>query len=312
MSIKYAERLDDAEDGSYMFACPHCTQHYSSDALPQNIVSCMNCFDVFAVDLQKKQNVPAPASPPVEVPSPKAVKIAKAVSAPAPAPVSPPVAVAAPKAVPVSPPVAVAAPKAVPVSAPAAAIPPVQGVNINVVVPPAQPPQNPSPAASGSSGTEKSANAAVGGIRIIGNILWLIPFGFIAGVGLLFQGALLCMTIIGIPFGLQIFKLANLVFCPFGADIYRKEGRQSVGCLASGMNVVWLLIGGLPMALCYFIFGLLLCITIIGIPFGLQYFKLGKLVVAPFGVEVRRTTPAHATYIAIAVICAILIIMAMA
>ena len=94
-------------------------------------------------------------------------------------------------------------------------------------------------------------------------------------------GCLWCITIIGIPVGVQCFKLASLSFFPFG-----KQVRYGGGAASFLLNIVWLLFSGLFLALEHVLFGVLLCITVIGIPFGLQQFKLAKLALMPFGAEV--------------------------
>ena len=94
-------------------------------------------------------------------------------------------------------------------------------------------------------------------------------------------GCLWCITVIGIPVGLQCFKLASLSFFPCG-----KEVRYGGGAGSFLLNVIWLLVSGLPLALEHVAMGLLLCVTILGIPFGLQQFKLAKLALLPFGAEV--------------------------
>lgn len=96
---------------------------------------------------------------------------------------------------------------------------------------------------------------------------------------------LLMLTIIGIPFGLQTMKLAALALWPFGSKVV-DDGWPS-GCLAGIMNIIWWFIGGVPIALTHLGWGILLCITIIGIPFGLQHFKLMKLALFPFGTSIN-------------------------
>ena len=118
-------------------------------------------------------------------------------------------------------------------------------------------------------------------MNLIGNILWFIFGGFFSGLSWIFSGALWCITIIGIPYGKQCYKFASLSFSPFGKEIEYGGGVPSV--LA---NVIWIILFGIPMALENFIFGCLWCITIIGIPFGLQFFKIAKLCLAPFGARV--------------------------
>ena len=95
-------------------------------------------------------------------------------------------------------------------------------------------------------------------------------------------GVLWCITIVGIPVGVQCFKLAGLSFFPFG-----KEVNYGGGAGSFILNIIWLLVTGIPLALEHLAFGIVLCVTVIGIPFGLQHFKLAKLALMPFGAEVR-------------------------
>jgi uncharacterized membrane protein YccF (DUF307 family) len=115
----------------------------------------------------------------------------------------------------------------------------------------------------------------------LGNLIWLIFGGFLVFLEYMVAGFLLCITIIGIPFGIQAFKLAFLALWPFGKSI----GMQSYapGCLSTLMNLIWLVIGGIWIALTHLLFGLLLSITIIGFPWGKQHFKLMSLALTPFG-----------------------------
>jgi len=119
----------------------------------------------------------------------------------------------------------------------------------------------------------------------LGNLIWLVFGGFIVFLEYMVSGFLLCLTIIGIPFGLQAFKLAFLALWPFGKTIGYKS--YAPGCLSTIMNILWLLIGGIWIALTHLIFGLLLGITIIGIPWAKQHFKLMSLALTPFGREIR-------------------------
>ena len=112
----------------------------------------------------------------------------------------------------------------------------------------------------------------------LGNILWFICGGFVSGLTWLLFGYLWCITIIGIPIGMQCFKLAGLSFFPFGKEV---EYGGGLGSLL--VNILWIILTGIPLALEHVIFGGLLCLTIIGIPFGLQHFKLAKLALMPFG-----------------------------
>lgn len=115
----------------------------------------------------------------------------------------------------------------------------------------------------------------------LGNVLWFVFGGFISGMSWLFAGCLWCITIIGIPVGLQCFKFSSLCFFPFG-----KEVRYGGGAGSLLLNIIWLVFSGLPLAVESALIGVLLCVTIIGIPFGLQHFKLAKLALMPFGSEV--------------------------
>ena len=118
-------------------------------------------------------------------------------------------------------------------------------------------------------------------MNLIGNIIWIIFGGWMITLEYIFAGIVLCLTIIGIPFGVQCFKLAILGFAPFGQKIEPIENQS--GCLSLVLNVIWILIGGIWIALTHFIWGLFFCITIIGIPFGIQHFKLAGLAIMPFG-----------------------------
>jgi uncharacterized membrane protein YccF (DUF307 family) len=106
----------------------------------------------------------------------------------------------------------------------------------------------------------------------------------IIAIEYLIGSIILMITIIGIPFGIQTLKMASLAIWPFGRDT-RVQSRAS-GCLYILMNIIWLLTGGLWIAATHAIFGILLCITIIGIPFGLQHFKLTAIALSPFGRDI--------------------------
>lgn len=116
----------------------------------------------------------------------------------------------------------------------------------------------------------------------LGNIIWFICGGFLSGLSWLLAGVLWCITIIGIPVGKQCFKLAGLSFFPFGKDVVYGGGAGSLL-----LNIIWLLVTGIPLAIESAVFGVLLCITIVGIPFGLQHFKIAKLALMPFGAHIR-------------------------
>ena len=116
----------------------------------------------------------------------------------------------------------------------------------------------------------------------LGNILWFIFGGCLSGLSWVLTGCLWCITIVGIPVGKQCFKFAALSFFPFGKEV--EYGGGSVSML---LNISWLLVSGIPLALEHAATGLILCITIIGTPFGLQQFKLAKLALMPFGAIVH-------------------------
>ncbi|MBR4727772.1 MAG: YccF domain-containing protein [Clostridia bacterium] len=118
-------------------------------------------------------------------------------------------------------------------------------------------------------------------MKTIGNILWFLFGGLFSGLSWLLAGLLWCVTIVGIPIGRQCFKFAKLSFSPFG-----KEIRYRGGVVSALVNVVWIIFSGLPMALENALFGALWCITIVGIPFGKQFFKLAQLSLMPFGAEI--------------------------
>jgi uncharacterized membrane protein YccF (DUF307 family) len=118
-------------------------------------------------------------------------------------------------------------------------------------------------------------------MRFIGNIIWLIFGGFIAFIGYIVGGIALCVTIVGIPFGIQVFKLAEVTLWPFNKTFELKEGAP--GCLSTIMNLIWLIVAGFWIVITHLIFGILLSITIIGIPWGKQHFKLMSLAITPFG-----------------------------
>lgn len=120
-------------------------------------------------------------------------------------------------------------------------------------------------------------------MSFLGNLIWLIFGGFLVFIEYMVAGFLLCITIIGIPFGIQAFKLASLALWPFGTTIGMKS--YAPGCLSTIMNLIWLLIGGIWIALTHLVFGILLGITIIGIPWAKQHFKLVSLALTPFGRE---------------------------
>ena len=115
----------------------------------------------------------------------------------------------------------------------------------------------------------------------LGNVLWFLFGGLVMGLSWTLAGVLWCVTIVGIPVGLQCFKFASLAFFPFGKEVQYGGG---VGSLL--LNILWLLISGILLALESAAIGCIFCITIIGIPFGKQCFKIAKLALMPFGASI--------------------------
>ncbi|WP_066891978.1 YccF domain-containing protein [Clostridium nigeriense] len=116
----------------------------------------------------------------------------------------------------------------------------------------------------------------------LGNIVWIIFGGFFNALGWLIVGCLWSITIIGLPIGMQCFKMARLQFAPFGKEVVTKND-NSVNLL---LNILWIIFGGLGLCISNLLSAFLLCITIIGIPFAVQSLKLAKLSLMPFGKEI--------------------------
>lgn len=121
-------------------------------------------------------------------------------------------------------------------------------------------------------------------MKLLGNLIWIIFGGLFLAIQYFLSSLLLMITIIGIPFGLQTMKLAGLALWPFGKEVRNKE--KSTGCLSTLMNLLWILCGAWIIALEHALLGIIFCITIIGIPFGKQHFKLASIALTPFGREV--------------------------
>lgn len=120
-------------------------------------------------------------------------------------------------------------------------------------------------------------------MNILGNIIWLICGGLLTSIMYILGGLVICLTIIGIPFGVQIIRLGALAFLPFGKDVSMDPAS---GCFSSVFNLLWILFGWWEIAIVHLVFGLLLCITVIGIPFGKQHFKLARYSLFPFGCHI--------------------------
>lgn len=121
-------------------------------------------------------------------------------------------------------------------------------------------------------------------MRLLLNLLWIVlGGGFGIWLGYLFGGLVLCLTVVGIPFGLQCFKIAGLGLLPFGKEIHPDPESAASGCLGVLMNLIWLLCAGLWIFLAHVGLAVSLALTLIGIPFALQHVKLAALALTPFG-----------------------------
>ena len=116
-------------------------------------------------------------------------------------------------------------------------------------------------------------------MKTLGNIIWFIFGGFEMAIVTFLQGLILCITVIFIPFGLQLFKLSGFYIWPMGKQVVA----TNPNAFKAVLNIIWCIIGGLWDALICFLIGLLFCITVVGIPFGLQYFKLARFILTPLG-----------------------------
>jgi uncharacterized membrane protein YccF (DUF307 family) len=119
-------------------------------------------------------------------------------------------------------------------------------------------------------------------VHLLGNIIWIVFGGLISAILWFIAGILCCITFVGIPFGIQCFKIASFVLFPFGRDI--EVGRFGLGGLIG--NILWIILLGWELCITHLAAGLIFCITIIGIPFGKQHFKLAKLSLIPFGARI--------------------------
>lgn len=118
-------------------------------------------------------------------------------------------------------------------------------------------------------------------MKLLGNIIWILFGGLFIALYYFMFGLLLCLTVVGIPFGLQLMKIAGFALWPFGHEV--QAGPQDSGCLSVCMNILWIIFGGIEIALTHLGLGVVFCVTIIGIPFGLQHFKMALLALVPFG-----------------------------
>jgi uncharacterized membrane protein YccF (DUF307 family) len=141
----------------------------------------------------------------------------------------------------------------------------------------------------GRGGIARATNPAM--LQLLGNILWFICAGLPLGVGYVLAGVLMCLTVVGIPFGIQAFKLAALAVWPFGQVVVRLP--NDTGGLSTIGNILWLVFAGIWLAIGHLAAGVLLCLTIIGIPFGIASMRLAGLALTPFGMTVMTKDEAR-------------------
>ena len=122
-------------------------------------------------------------------------------------------------------------------------------------------------------------------MKTLGNLLWLLFGGLLIALFYFLVGLVMCITLIGIPFGIQLFKLGRYALWPFGHELV--DGPNEPGCVSVAMDLLWILTGWWEVALLHLVFGLLFCLTIVGIPWGLQHFKMILPALIPFGKEIR-------------------------
>lgn len=122
----------------------------------------------------------------------------------------------------------------------------------------------------------------MGCLSVLFNLIWILTGGWMTALAFLIAGVVFCVTIVGIPLGRQAFKMASLTLAPFGKTVTYGGGAPSLVA-----NVFWVVLVGLWTAIGYAVEGAIFCVTIVGIPFGLQLFKMAKLALCPFGAEVR-------------------------
>ena len=120
-------------------------------------------------------------------------------------------------------------------------------------------------------------------MRFLGNVIWIICGGLLSALGWWIAGLLWCITIVGIPVGLQCFKMSSISLNPFGKEVVDEGGAVSLL-----LNILWIIFSGIELAVVNAAFGLILCLTIVGIPFGKQFFKIARVALMPFGAKVVR------------------------
>jgi uncharacterized membrane protein YccF (DUF307 family) len=128
-------------------------------------------------------------------------------------------------------------------------------------------------------------------MRLLGNLIWLLFGGLATAIGWWIAGLLAAITIIGIPFSIAAFRIGTFTLWPFGREVVDRPDRDEAGKLVVLLgNIIWIILGGIWLALAHLFFALLLGITIIGIPFAVQHLKLAQLSLTPYGkmIVVRR------------------------
>ncbi len=122
-------------------------------------------------------------------------------------------------------------------------------------------------------------------MSVLGNLIWLIFGGLLTGLGYIVGGLLMCVTIVGIPFGLQSINLGMATFAPFGKEVVAEPHGE--GLLRMVFDIVWIVLFGWEIAVAHFVAGLIFMVTIIGIPFGKQHFKLIPVALFPFSYTLK-------------------------
>ncbi len=123
-------------------------------------------------------------------------------------------------------------------------------------------------------------------MNALGNLIFFVFGGFIIFIGYVLGGILLCVTIVGIPFGLMCFRIAGGVIAPFGRDVYEKEPPGGILCLI--LNILWIILPGLELAILHLLLAAFFALTIVGFPIAVQHVKLAKVALLPFGHEMRE------------------------
>ena len=123
-------------------------------------------------------------------------------------------------------------------------------------------------------------------MSLLGNIVFFVFGGFVIFFGYVLGGILLCLTIVGIPFGFQCFKLAGGVLAPFGREVVETE--PPGGALSLILNIIWIILPGLELAIMHLLLAAFFAITIVGLPLAAQHMKLVKVALLPFGHVMRE------------------------